>query len=112
MNKFYQSLASFFSRFLKFFPASLTERVGADKIFHFVAGLMLSLIAVVAVVVYSLPALTIIFVALAAGVIKELLDLILNLVSKKKTHGVSLADTIATVLPGIIVYFVFMLFVI
>lgn len=100
MNKLYEIMHSYFSNFILLVPKTFTEKVGADKMGHFFAGLHVSILALISFFLFSTNLWWIVAAPVIVGVAKELLDYILNRIEiskgKQPSHGVELLDAVAT----------------
>lgn len=108
MNSFYTFLSNMFAPILKYVPASILNRVGADKVEHFAAGTVISLVSIPLVLHFGFPAISMLGSAVVAGGAKELLDYVSNLINKSADvkHDVSIYDALATSLGGVIPFII------
>lgn len=108
MNSIYALMSKFFSLFLKFVPQSIIDKVGADKVQHFFAGFLVGFVALVSHLLFGSGLLLVLYVPAIIGVVKELLDYILNKIDvangKQATHGVDFFDALATALGGVAIF--------
>lgn len=108
MESMYAYVSKIFSIFLKIVPQGIIDKVGADKVQHFFAGAIVGLIAMLSSVFFGTSMLAVLVAPAAVGILKELLDWVLNKIAISKgqtpTHGVDFLDALATALGGVAVF--------